>query len=164
MNSIKNNKKKPIYPNYILNKDNSDNIKRYFRDNSKNYYLDESNNLFIKYYKRTKGNKKSNKGNYELKIVPFVKNLDIFLYEIHKETNHKDSVALRKELLNRNFYYKGIIKDTENIVNNCSICNMKNIYNNKVKSENINKVIIFNRPKYRYVGDITTIPNELKKK
>ena len=46
--SIKNNKKKPIYPNYILNKDNSDNLKRYFRDNSKNYYLDESNNLFIK--------------------------------------------------------------------------------------------------------------------
>ena len=89
--------------------------------------------------------------------------MDNFLYAIHKETNHKDAVALRRELLNRNFYYKGIIKDTENIVKNCSICNMKNIYNNKVKSEITNKIIIFNRPKYRYVGDITTIPNELKK-
>ena len=38
---------------------------------------------------------------------------------------------------------------------------MKNLYNNKKKKE-LNKQIIFIRPKYRYIGDLTNIPLELK--
>ena len=60
-----------------------------------------------------------------MKEVPFVKNINEFLYKIHSENSHRNVLSLRKELLNRNYYYKGIVEDTIKIVKECSKCNLK---------------------------------------
>lgn len=39
---------------------------------------------------------------------------------IHINTNHRGN-----EIYNNNIYYKGIIQDIHDIINKCSICNIK---------------------------------------
>ncbi len=68
----------------------------------------------LKYYQN-----KNDKSNYILKYVPFNKNLNEWLYKIHIVTSHRNVLSLRKELLKRNYYYKGIVEDIINIVNQC---------------------------------------------
>ena len=63
--------------------------------------------------------------------------------------------------MSRNIYYKGITSDTNKVIKECPICNIKINYKNKNKRE-ISKLIIFKRPKFRYIGDLSDIPNELK--
>ena len=43
--------KKNMYPLYITNSANSENLKRYFRRIASNYIVDKDNKLYIKYYK-----------------------------------------------------------------------------------------------------------------
>ena len=94
-------------------------------------------------------------------MVPFTDNLENFLLDFHKKNGHRNSFSLRKFILNNNYYYYGIVKDTEKIVKNCSICNIKFHYDQKRKREP-SKIILFNKPKYRYVGDLSALPTELK--
>ena len=63
--------------------------------------------------------------------------------------------------MSRNIYYKGITSDTNKVIKECPICNIKINYKNKNKRE-ISKLIIFKRPKFRYIGDLSDIPSELK--
>jgi len=124
--SRKNSFRNPKYPDYIYeNNEKIENNKRYFRMIAKHYEIDNYNNLYIKYFYD-----KNNKDEYTLKSVPFTSNLSDFLLKIHKEDCHRSALSLRKNLLNRNIYYYGIIADTNNIVKNCPICKIKiNIFN-----------------------------------
>ena len=58
-------------------------------------------------------------------------------------------------------FYHGIYDDLENIVHICPICTQKNIvFYKRIPT----KQIIFNKPKERYVMDLTYLPIELCKK
>ena len=59
--------------------------------------------------------------------IPFVKDIKVFLNNIYIETAHRGRDALRNALLEKNIYYKGIIKDINSVINKCTICNLKNI-------------------------------------
>jgi len=52
-----------------------------------------------------------------------------------------------------------MLKLFEKITKNCNICKMKNYKFNKHFTEL--KVIIFKKPKIRYIGDLTDIPIEI---
>jgi len=117
--------------------------------------IKNNNETFTKKFNRRKYN------NYSLKKVPFVKDLKQFLYQFHSNTNHKGFEAFRKALINDNIYYKGIIKDIQNIIDNCAICKLKNQKINLKKDEKFN-LILFKKPKDRYIGDLTSIPIEFK--
>ena len=94
-------------------------------------------------------------------MVPFTDNLENFLLEFHKKNGHRNSNSLRKYILNNNNYYYGIVNDIEKIVKNFSICNIKLHYDQRKKREPSN-IILFNKPKYRYVGDLSDLPTEIK--
>ena len=87
-------------------------------------------------------------------------NLNEWFYKMHAENSDRNALSLRNELLNRNFYYKGVGEDTIKIVTQCSKCFLKNNIVKKNKREKTN-IIVFKEPKTRYVGDLTNIPNEL---
>ena len=137
--------KRDLYPYFIINNknDNIENLKKYFRTISNNYELDSHNNLCIKMPIKNNNEtftKKFNRrkyNNYSLKKVPFVKDLKQFLYQFHSNTNHKGFEAFRKALINDNIYYKGIIKDIQNIIDNCAICKLKNQKINLKKMKNL---------------------------
>ena len=82
------------------------------------------------------------------------------MYKIHSETAHRGIDSLRKYLLSNNIYYKGVIKDIRYIKDHCSICKLKNNKFIIMKKENFN-LIVFDRPKIRYIGDLSIIPLEL---
>ena len=48
-------------------------------------------------------------------------------------------------MLANNYYYFGIVEDTDKIIKNCPICNIKKNFNKKKRIES--KIIIFNKPK-----------------
>lgn len=104
---------------------------------------------------------KKDKTNYEFKEVSFIKNINKFLYKIYSENSHRNALSLREELLNRNYYYKGIVDDTIKVVKECSKYILKSNVDIKHKREKT-KVIIFKCPKTKFIGDLTEIPNELK--
>ena len=89
---------------------------------------------------------KKDKNNYEFKEVTFVNNINEFLYKIHSENSHRNAVSLRNELLNRNFYYKGIVEDIIKVVKECSKCILKSNVDITHKREKT-KVFIFKCPK-----------------
>ena len=111
----------PEYPKYIKNEqnDNKENVKRYFRRIASNYELDTNNELYIKYYKnnKIKQSLKDNK-DYILCKIPFEKNIIEYLLKLHNEMCHRSGESLRKELLNKNIYYFGIIKDIKKAIMN----------------------------------------------
>ena len=92
-------------------------------------------------------------------IISFVKDIEVFLNQIHIETAHRGRDALRNALLEKNIYYKGIISDINSIINKCTICNLKNNKPKLLKADKY-KLVIFDRPKERYIGDLTSIPIE----
>lgn len=117
------------------------------------YDIDQNNNLYIKYYynKDKDINKKQNKknvrkkfNNYKLMRIPFEKDILKYLYKMHSKTAHRGIDSLRKYL----------------IINHCSICKLKNNKFKIMKKEKFN-LIVFNRPKIRYIGDLSVIPLEL---
>ena len=146
------------YPNYIYNSEkNIDTEKRYFRGLASNYELDNNDCLYIKkYFKNTNNNKMKN---YELLKVPFLQNLEKYIYDIHKNLNHSNHNIVRKEIIKNNYFFKGITKTVKHICKNCAICNIKS--NIKIQKREKTKLIIFNKPKYRYIIDLTDIPTEL---
>ena len=153
------NIRRPIYPDYIINTfNNSETEKRKFRNISNNYEIDKDYNLYIKYYNNKDNNSNAN---YNLLKVPLVKNINNFIYDLHKQIGHRNSNSVRIELIKRNFYFKGVISVIKNICNECQICHMKQ--NIALKKRENSKIIIFSRPRYRYIGDLTDIPHELRK-
>ena len=71
------NKSKPTYPDYIFKENNYiDNEKKYFRKITINYSIDKEFNLYIKKY--------NNNNEYNLYKVSFVKDINKFIYDIHK--------------------------------------------------------------------------------
>ena len=91
--------------------------------------------------------------------IPFVKDIKEFMNNIHKKSMHKGINGMRDELLNRRIYYKGIIKDIEFTIKNCPICSIKKKNKNFVKKEKFN-LIIFHKPRERYIADLSYIPLE----
>ena len=154
--SKKYSKFNPKYPDYINeNEDTIDTQKRYFSNIDNKYEPDINNDLFIKYYPDKK------KENMRIKKVPFTKNLKEYLLKIHSEDLHRNALSLKKSLLSRNIFYYGITEDTINFIKECSICNIKINYKQKSKRE-ITKLIIFKKQRYKYIGDLSDIPNEIK--
>ena len=60
-----------------------------------------------------------------MKIL-FVENIYDFLSNIHKNNCHCSFDKFRKEMINKRFYYKGIIKDLQFVINNWVIYKIKN--------------------------------------
>ena len=149
------NSKKPNYPKYIEKSKSKDNEKRYFRNIAENYKLDEQYNLCIIYKKN-----KNIDSHVDLKKIPFTKNILDFLYKIHSDDAHREINSLRDSVLNKNYFYKGITKDLNKVINNCSICKIKNKPIDLTKKEKY-KLIVFNEPKQRYLADLAVIPKEL---
>ena len=90
---------------------NIDNKKKYFRNIVNNYNIDNNNNLLFKfYYKDNKiqninnNNKRKKSKNYKLMTVPFVKDIKVFLNQIHIEAAHRGRDALRNALSEKNIY------------------------------------------------------------
>ena len=130
--------------------------------------MDKHNNLCIKipFQKRDKpsdGKQKYNRrkyNNYKLMKIPFVENLYEYLMDLHAKNGHRGVETFRNTLLNNNIYYKGIIKDIHNIINKCAVCKIKN-KNIKLDKKEKFKLIIFSKPRERYIGDLTVIPAEI---
>ena len=68
--SRKEKRYKSEYPKYVLEAENADNEKRYFRNKVTMFELNEHNELLIK-----KRPKKSIRNKYEIYFIPLVKNL-----------------------------------------------------------------------------------------
>ena len=116
------NPKKVKYPEYILNINNVENEKRYFRNIASNYALDKCKNLYIKYYK----NNKKDKLDYELYTVPFVQDINRYIDDLHKKLEHRNHNIVREYLIKRKIFFKGIYNTIKNICNKCGICVAKN--------------------------------------
>ena len=163
--SRKLNPKNPKYPSYITREsiEVQPSLRRNFRRKASNYDLDKNNDLYYKYFRKNSKDKKFSSQNkdYILCKIPFEKNILEYLFKIHKENNHRCGESLRLELLKRNIYYFGIIKDINKIVKNCAICSFKK--NTKLRKREKIHIIIFNKPKIRYIGDLTDILIELIK-
>ena len=141
-----------------------ENAKKYFRIIASDYELDDDNNLFIKYYDKKSSLAKVNKTlkkylNYKLCKIPFVQDLNSFIYNIHKNLLHRNNKDLQKELIKKNIFFKGITKVIKNVCTNCKICNLKK--NTKFYKKERAKILIFNQPKIRYVSDLTDVPSDL---
>ena len=94
--------------------------------------------------------------------VPFNKNNIEYLNQIHSENAHRGFDFMRNFFISKNIYYKGIIKDIKLIIRKCSICKLKKNELITIKKEKFN-LIIFQRPKERYIGDLSVIPYEFLK-
>ena len=78
---------------------------------------------------------------YKLCKVPFVQDLNAFIYNIHKKL------------------FKGITNVIKIVCSNFKICNLnKNI---KFLKREKSKILIFNQPKIRYVADLMNVLSEL---
>ena len=97
--SKKINIKKPKFPDYINNADIKDqsNLKYYFRRIASNYNVDDNNDLFFKFYIKNKNNEENEIKNknkrkkyesYYLYKIPFIKDINEYILNIHKEMNH----------------------------------------------------------------------------
>ena len=73
---------------------------------------------------------------------------------------HRNHNIIREELIERIISFKGIYNIVKKVYYRCVICNAKNKAN-KTKSENF-KLIIFQRPRVRYIFDLTDILIELR--
>ena len=155
--SKKINKRPPDYPEYVCEEiNNIDNCKRNFRNIAKNYELVKFNNLYIKYY----SDKKNKNINYDLFTVPFVQDIHKYIYDIHKQLGHRNHNTINEELKKRHIYFKGIYNTIQKVCKSCGICSIK-IKTNMAKREKV-KLIIFNKPRSRYIADITDIPTEIR--
>ena len=84
------------------------------------------------------------KNNYILMKIPFVKNIHDYLMNIHKNTCHWSFDKFRNVMLNKGIYYKGIVKDLKIVLNNCSICKIKNSKIDLKKRNNLNLLFFIN--------------------
>ena len=57
-------------------------------------------------------------------------------------------------------FFKGIVEIVKQVCSNCAICNLK-IKWKLYKKEKV-KLIIFNKPKARFVEDLTDIPTDIR--
>ena len=140
--SIKQNCHKPIYPNYILEADVNkiDNLKRYFRKIASNYEIDDKDDLFIKYYDKKSGENKE----YTLMKIPLVKNVNEFIYNIHKKLSHRNHNTVRNYCIKNNIFFKGITNAIKKIIKSCPICNLNlNIKLKKKEKSQLPKYLIF---------------------
>lgn len=169
MAKIKNNIKLDRYPKFIFTDGNNVYAeKRYFQNIYNKYSLDKNNNLCIKFFIKSDKennvlnfkNKRKRYKKYKLMRVPFVKDLYTFLRQIHSESVHRGKEALKKELIIRNYFYKGIIEDTKLVINKSGICKIKK--NNIILYKNEHfKLIVFERPNDIYIGNLTSVPIKL---
>ena len=163
----KNKIHKNIYPSYINNSSsNIESSKRKFRNISSRYILDDNNNLCIirknitsKFLNNDKNKNNNLLNENSLFQVPFTKNIIEYLKTIHSKTFHRGIDSLRKELISRKVYYFGIMKDIKTVISSCVICKLKRNKIDLSKKEKYN-LIIFKRPKDRYIADLTYIPLE----
>ena len=157
------------YPEYInneLDENIRNNKKRLFRTSCINYDINNDLVLCFKYKlnfnnknideksKSSNRHKKKLKDEYELRKIPNVKNVISLLEELHKEINHQGYKKLKTKIDELKIYYKGINEDMKNISNLCDICIKKKVVYYKREPS---KQIIMERPKERFVMDITYI-------
>ena len=84
----------------------------------------------------------------------------MIIEDIHKKLNHRNWEDTRKEFLRQNWFYFGYVNDIKYIISKCSICLQKN---RKFYKREPSKIILFERPKDRYLIDLTELPVEFKK-
>ena len=80
---------------------------------------------------------------------------------LHDKCGHKGINTLYNLIRESDFYWSGIYNDIVNYVNKCKICQAT--HTSKYKSP-INLQIISNKPKERYVVDITEIDENIRDK
>ena len=73
--------------------------------------------------------------------------------------NHRGFNSMRDEFIKRKITYYGINNDIKSVINKCDICSLKKT--TEIQKRERTKLIIFNRPRVRYIGDLTDIPFEL---
>ena len=160
----KNNFFNPLYPEYY----NDTNGKKIFRNLCLNYELNKYNELCFKKLKKRKYRKNKNKiknrhkkkniEDYILLKIPY--NMDYYanLSELHKNNFHCSFRRLIDKFNISGYTYKGLYEDAETIVKTCPICIQKE---RQFYKREPSKQIVFNKPKERYIGDITELPREI---
>ena len=79
---------------------------------------------------------------------------------LHKDINHQGYKKLKSRINEMKIYYKGINNDLEKIQDLCEVCIQKKAVFYKREPS---KQIIMERPKQRYVIDLTYLPIEIIK-
>ena len=144
------------YPKRLEGNDTSVNEKRYtFRKNCLNYKLDKFNRLCI----LNPLNKENEKEKYYK--IPFIHEKNIIITENHANYNHCGKSNTYDNIIKNNWYWYGITRDIQDLINICPICSHPNKYK-KLKGKP--KIIIENGPHYRYVADLWTIPKVIAEK
>ena len=64
-------------------------------------------------------------GEYELRVIPVLKNPISLLDTIHKLVNHQGYLKIQSKAGEFKFYWKGIKNDTYSILNLCDTCIQK---------------------------------------
>lgn len=167
------NKNIRIYPDNIELEDiiKNNNKKRGFRNSISNDKLDEKYYLS---YLHTKEECKEKRNNLRGNNRCLKKNLNVrgphriitannvvdLVYNIHKNSLHQGKIKIMLAMKNLKIFYYGIYEDLENIRHIYPICSQKNIiFYKRVPT----KQIIFNKPKDKYVMDLTYLPLDLCK-
>ena len=89
-----------------------------------------------------------------------MQNIHKYIYDIHKQFGHRNHNSIREELKKRHIYFKGIYSTIKKVCLSCGICNIK--IKTKIAKREKAKLIIFNKPRSRYIVDITDIPTEIR--
>ena len=144
------------YPKRLEGHGSSLNEKRYaFRKTCLNYKLDENNRLCI----LNPLNKENEKEKYYK--IPFIHEKNAIINENHANFNYCGRANSYVNIIKNNWFWYGITRDIQEIINICPICSHPNKYK-KLKGKH--KIIIENGPHYRYVANLWTIPKEIAKK
>ena len=102
----------------------------------------------------TNPNLQKTESNYILYRSPYKVNIYDLIRNIHDEINHRWAEDTRKEMKKRKIIYRGL-----SMILNMYYLDVLLVYKRiKMIKRNIEKTIIFNYPKDRYVLDLTDLP------
>ena len=177
INYLKGETKEKIWPSHInsvIDYKEKENKKRYFRKKVNKYFYYNNNLYIIRNKKAFETNHKIlsllalNKvkeiedlinNNPTIFLVPKLFECRKKLNDFHISTHHRGYDTLIKKFNDEKIYWKGISQDINFYILNCSICQCKN--HSHFKNPFI-KQILFNKPKDRYIIDLTNCPDNIK--
>ena len=147
-----------IYRSYISNNKILNQRKKIFGNTCKSYEYDQKKNRLIK---KILINKENGKEIYKNYYIAYEFEKFNIIRTLHDKCGHKGINTLYNLIRESDFYWSGIYNDIVNYVNKCKICQAT--HTSKYKSP-INLQIISNKPKERYVVDITEIDENIRDK
>ena len=91
-------------------------------------------------------------------LIPYKHEKEILINDFHNKNNHSGKTATYQYLINSHWFWYGMTRDIQEVLNSCPYCINPNKYK-KLKGKN--KIIIEDGPHYRYVADLWNLPNDI---